>query len=427
MKVLVVGNGGREHALVWKIANSPLVSQVFCAPGNAGTDIDAENVAIAVENTDQLVSFAKDKSIDLVVVGPELPLVNGLVDRMNAVGIKAFGPGAQAAKLEGDKAHAKEIMRQYAVPTAEARIFTNYPDAKQYIATRDEPLVIKAAGLASGKGVIVCDDPSDALRAAEKIMVDRIFGEAGDKLVVEEKLTGQEVSVLAFIDGRNIYVMEPAQDHKAAHDGDTGPNTGGMGAYCPTPAINERTMAQVERQILVPMVDALNRNEVPYRGVLYAGLMITTTGPKVLEFNVRFGDPETQPILMRLRSDLVEALVATCDGTLDRINLDWDPRPAVCVVLASGGYPGHYESGKIVTGLDAAAEVEDAKVFHGGTLRKDGQVVTAGGRVFGATALGNTVAEAKQRAYLAAEKVKFDGVFYRTDIADKAINTKKTK
>lgn len=421
MKVLVVGSGGREHALVWKIADSPLVDRLFCAPGNAGTANEAENVDIAAEDVDGLVAFSKDNELDLVVVGPEVPLVAGLVDRLDQAGIKAFGPVASAAKLEGDKAYAKELMRQYAVPTAEGRIFTNHNDARTYIASRDEPLVIKAAGLAAGKGVIVCDDPADALNAAEKIMVDREFGDAGDTIVVEEKLTGQEASILAFVDGRTIYILEPSQDHKPIGEGDTGLNTGGMGAYCPAPVITEPIMIQVEKQVLVPIVDALNRGDVKFRGILYAGLMITATGPKVLEFNVRFGDPETQPILMRLKSDLVEILLATCEGRLDRLTLRWDPRPAVCVVMASGGYPGKYQKGKQITGLTDAMSIPDIRVFHAGTGFADGKVVTAGGRVLGVTALGNTIAEAKRRAYLAVEKINFDGAYYRCDIADKAI------
>ncbi|NLX04374.1 MAG: phosphoribosylamine--glycine ligase [Phycisphaerae bacterium] len=428
MRILVVGSGGREHALVWRMAQSKLAKRVYCAPGNAGTAHEARNVAIEAEDTDNLVKFAAENKIDLVVVGPEAPLVGGLVDRLEAAGIRAFGPTAEGAKLEGDKAYAKELMRHYTVPTAEGRVFTNYDDARAYIASRDEPLAVKAAGLASGKGVIVCDEPSDALRAAEKIMVDRIFGAAGDKIVVEEKLTGQEVSVLALIDGRSIYVLEPAQDHKAIGEGDTGPNTGGMGAYCPTPAIGEQAMAQVERQILVPVVDALNRGEIRYRGVLYAGLMMTTTGPKVLEFNVRFGDPETQPILMRLQSDLVEALMATCEGKLDEVTLRWDDRPSVCVVMASGGYPGKYGTGQEIRGLEEADALEDVKVFHAGTAEADGGVVTSGGRVLGVTALGATVADAKARAYQAVDRIHFDGAYCRRDIADKAIRlTTKSK
>jgi len=421
MKVLVVGSGGREHALAWKIADSPLVQELYCAPGNAGTAQLAENVSIADTDLDALLDFAKDKKIDLAVVGPEDPLVAGLVDRFTEHRIKAFGPCAAAAQLEGDKVFAKELMRHHAIPTAEARLFHDYQEARNYIATRDEPLVVKAAGLAKGKGVIVCDDPYQALLAVEKIMKDRIFGSAGDKVVVEEKLIGQEASVLALVDGKTIYVLEPAQDHKPIGDGDTGPNTGGMGAYSPTPVISNAVMHQVESQVLVPIIDALKRQDIDYRGVLYAGLMITTTGPKVLEFNVRFGDPETQPILMRLQSDLVETLLAVCEARLDRVELRWDPRPSVCVVMASGGYPGAYEKGKEIAGLQDAASIHDVQVFHAGTKLVDGKAVTNGGRVLGVTALGRTIQDAQRRAYQAVEKIRFENAYYRRDIGDKAI------
>ena len=422
MKILLVGSGGREHALAWKIADSALVDDLYCAPGNPGIGEIATNIDIRDDDIEGIVSFAKDKAIDLVVIGPEAPLFAGLTDKLNAEGIKSFGPKASAARLESDKAYCKELMKQYSIPTAESRTFTNFEDAKAYIASRDESLVVKASGPAKGKGAIVCDDPADALLAAEKIMVDRIFGSAGDKIVVEEKLTGQEASVLAFVDGRNIYVLEPAQDHKPIGDGDTGPNTGGMGAYCPTPIVTEKIMQQVERQILVPIVDAVNREGTPFSGVLYAGLMLTTTGPKVLEFNTRFGAPETQPILMRMKSDLVEAMLATVDGSLDKITLKWDERASVCVVLASGGYPDKYETGKVITGIDDARAMPDIMVFHAGTkLNEQGQLVTAGGRVLGVTALGKNIAEAKRRAYNAVEKIHFDGMYYRKDISDKAL------
>ncbi len=428
MKILLIGSGGREHALAWKIADSPLVKELYCAPGNPGIGEIATNVDIRDDDIDNIVTFAKDKLIDLVVIGPELPLFSGLVDKLNEVGIKAFGPKASAARLESDKAYAKELMKHYSIPTAESRTFTNFEDAKAYIASRDEPLVIKASGPAKGKGAIVCDDPADALIAAEKIMVDRIFGSAGDKLVVEEKLTGQEASILAFVDGRNIYILEPAQDHKPIGDGDKGPNTGGMGAYCPAPIVTDKIMEQVERQILVPIIDAVNREGTPFSGVLYAGLMLTTTGPKVLEFNTRFGDPETQPILMRLKSDIVEAMLATAEGKLDKITLKWDARPAVCVVLASGGYPDKYETGKVITGIDEARAMSDIMIFHAGTkINEQGQLVTAGGRVLGVTALGKNIAEAKRRAYNAVEKIHFDGMYYRKDISDKALSNSNNK
>jgi phosphoribosylamine--glycine ligase len=340
---------------------------------------------------------------------------------MEEAGIKAFGPSAGAAQLEADKAFSKQMMRTSAVSTAESRIFERFSDAKAYIASRDEAVVVKAAGLAKGKGVVVCDDPADGILAAEKMMCDRIFGSAGEKIIVEDKLLGEEASILAFVDGHNIYVMESSQDHKPLGDGDTGPNTGGMGAYSPAPVVTEELMDRITREILVPVVDGMNRNGTPYKGVLYAGLMITGGGPRVLEFNVRFGDPEAQPILMRLKSDLLEVCLAVCEGRLDEVTLEWDQRPAVCVVMASGGYPGDYEKGKRITGLDEAEQLQDVVVFHAGTASRDGDVVTNGGRVLGVTALGRQIAEAKARAYEAVNKIKFDGAYWRRDIADKAI------
>jgi phosphoribosylamine---glycine ligase len=304
-------------------------------------------------------------------------------------------------------------------------VFTRFEDAKAYIASRDEPVVIKATGLAKGKGVIVCDEPSDGILAAEKIMVDRIFGPAGDRILVEDKLIGEEASILAFVDGRSIYVMESSQDHKPIGDGDTGPNTGGMGAYSPAPVVTDAMMSQIEREILVPVVDCMNRNDTPYKGVLYAGLMVTAGGPRVLEFNVRFGDPETQPIIMRLKSDLLEVCLAVCEQKLDEITLEWNSRPAVCVVMSSGGYPGDYEKGKVISGLDTAGQLEDVVVFHAGTAMKDGSLVTAGGRVLGVTAAGATIAEAKTRAYEAVDRISFEGAYCRRDIADKAIKAKR--
>ncbi|MHC4488598.1 MAG: phosphoribosylamine--glycine ligase, partial [Planctomycetota bacterium] len=319
-----------------------------------------------------------------------------------------------------------QLMRSSSVSTAEGRIFDRFSDAKAYIASRDEAVVVKAAGLAKGKGVFVCDDPADGILAAEKIMCGKMFGSAGNKVIVEDKLLGEEASILAFVDGRNIYVMESSQDHKPIGDGDTGPNTGGMGAYSPAPVVTDDLMNQIVREILVPVVDGMNRNGTPYKGVLYAGVMITGGGPRVLEFNVRFGDPETQPILMRLKSDLLQVCLAACDGTLDQISLEWDPRPAVCVVMASGGYPGDYEKGKKITGLEEADGMQDIIVFHAGTKSKDRDIVTNGGRVLGVTALGQTVDDAKARAYRAVDKIKFDGAYCRRDIADKAIEKCKT-
>jgi len=426
MNVLLIGNGGREHAIAWKLAQSKDLDKLYIASGNPGTARCGQNVPIKAEDTDKLLTFARENRVGLVVVGPEDPLAAGIVDAFESAGIKAFGPAAAAARLEADKAFAKQLMRSASIPTAEARTFDRFADAKAYIATRDEAVVVKAAGLAKGKGVFVCDDPADGILAAEKIMCDKIFGPAGDKIIVEDKLLGEEASILAFVDGRNIYVMESSQDHKPIGDGDTGPNTGGMGAYSPAPVVTEEIMSQITREILVPVVDSMNRNGTPYKGVLYAGIMITPAGPRVLEFNVRFGDPETQPILMRLKSDLLQVCLAVCKGTLEDVTLQWDPRPAVCVVMASGGYPDNYQKGKKITGLDEAEQIQDVIVFHAGTKTQNGDIVTDGGRVLGVTALGQTIADAKIRAYQAVEKIKFEGAYYRRDIAGKAIKKRKT-
>ncbi len=422
MKILLIGSGGREHALAWRLRQSRQVKKLWIAPGNAGTAQEGENVDIADTDTAKLVEFARREQVDLVVVGPEDPLAMGLVDQLEKAGIKAFGPSGPAAQLEADKAFAKKIMNANAIPTADSRTFDRYEDAKRYIATRETGLVVKATGLAKGKGVFVCDDPADALLAAEKIMNDRIFGDAGAQILVEEKLIGQEASILAFVDGRTIYVMESSQDHKPIGDGDTGANTGGMGAYSPAPIVTEKLMSQIEREVLVPVVDGMNRNGTPYRGVLYAGLMLTAGGPKVLEFNVRFGDPETQPILMRLQSDLAEVMLAVCEGRLEDVTLRWDPRPAVCVVMASGGYPDAYEKGKIINGIEQAEALADVKVFHAGTkFNQTNQVVTNGGRVLGVTALGQTISAAQKKAYEAVANITFEKACYRKDIAAKAM------
>jgi len=421
MNVLLIGSGGREHAIAWKLAQSKDLTKLYIAPGNPGTAQCGQNIPVGADDADKLLDFARQNDVGLVVVGPEDPLAAGLVDAFEVAGIKAFGPSADAAQLEADKAFAKQLMRSSSVSTAEGRTFDRFSDAKAYIASRDEPVVVKAAGLAKGKGVFVCDDPADGILAAERIMCDKVFGQAGDRIIVEDKLLGEEASILAFVDGCNIYVMESSQDHKPIGDGDTGPNTGGMGAYSPAPVVTEDLMNQITREILVPVVDGMNRNDTPYKGVLYAGLMITGGGPRVLEFNVRFGDPETQPILARLKSDLLEVLLAVCNGTLDHITLEWDRRPAVCVVMASGGYPGDYQKGKKIVGLQEAQQLEDVIVFHAGTKDMDGDIVTNGGRVLGVTALGDTIRNAKANAYRAVDKIKFDGAYCRRDIADKAI------
>jgi phosphoribosylamine--glycine ligase len=421
MKVLLIGNGGREHALAWKLADSPRVSALYALPGNPGIAQLAEIVPGSVMEFDKIEKFVKQQAIDLVVIGPEDPLAAGLADRISAIGVKVFGPSKQAAQLEGDKWFAKELMRHQAVPTAEARAFTDADAADEYIRVRDQATVIKAAGLAKGKGVSICYRPEDAIKTIDAMMRKKIFGEAGERVVIEELLQGPECSILAFVDRKSIYVMEPAQDHKPVEDGDVGPMTGGMGAYSPTPVINESLIRQVERTILVPVLDGLNREGIEYRGVLYAGLMLTPNGPKVLEFNCRFGDPETQPLMMRLKSDLAEVMLAVAEGRLADVQLSWDPRPAICVVATSKGYPGKYQTGVPISGLDEADAMKDVKVFHSGTARRDGQLVTDGGRVLGITALGDTVADARKRAYAALEKIHFDGMHYRRDIAHQAL------
>ncbi|QDU37785.1 Phosphoribosylamine--glycine ligase [Maioricimonas rarisocia] len=422
MKVLIVGQGGREHALAWKIAQSARVTKVYCAPGNAGTAIDAENVDIGVSDTDRLVKFAQSESIDLTVVGPEVPLVNGLVDAFRKARLRVFGPDKTAAQLEGSKVFAKKIMKLANVPTAESHDFSDAEEAIRYVEERNEqPLVIKADGLAAGKGVAVCDTRDEALAAIRTAMVDRAFGTAGSTIVIEEKLVGQEVSILALVDGRTIVPLETSQDHKAAWDGDKGPNTGGMGAYSPAPFATPELMDEVISKILIPTVHTLRKQNIEFRGVLYAGLMLTSQGPKVLEFNVRFGDPEAQPVLMRLKSDLFDVLYAAADGKLHEMpDLEWDPRPTVCVVMASDGYPGKYEKGHAIRGLDAAAQLSDTKVFHAGTAKSGDDVVTDGGRVLGVTAIGDDLSVAKRKAYEAVKCIRWDGAWCRKDISDKA-------
>ena len=427
MNVLVIGSGGREHALAWKISQSPRVDRVFVAPGNAGTAEDAENVDIPTNDFPRLIKFAKENKIQLTVVGPEQPLVDAAADIFAEEGLRVFGPSAKAAQLEGSKVFCKKMLHHANVPSADYQIFRDAESATKFVCDRypsedqDVPLVIKADGLAAGKGVLVCSRRADALEAIDRIAQRREFGDAGRRLVVEERLDGFEASVLAITDGRTILTLPPAQDHKRAFDGDTGPNTGGMGAFCPTPMLNDKMLHEVEEQILVPTVHAMKRARQAFRGVLYAGLMFTSQGPKVLEYNVRFGDPECQPLLLRLKSDLVDLLEATVDGRLDEIDqLVFDPRLAVCVVMASQGYPGSYERGHAIRGLENAAKLPDIKVFHAGTATRDGQVVSNGGRVLGITALGTSIAAAKLQAYRAVKQIRWDGAWCRKDISDKA-------
>ncbi|MBI2807454.1 MAG: phosphoribosylamine--glycine ligase [Planctomycetes bacterium] len=426
MKVLVIGKGGREHALVWKLAQSPRVEQVFCAPGNAGTALDGVNVPIDVNDFDYLIRFAKKENIGLTVVGPEDPLANGIVDAFQAQGLRIFGPTKAAAQIEASKVYSKKLMRHADVPTAEFRVFDHPEPARKYIESREYPVVVKADGLAAGKGVIVCSTTEEAIAAVNTIMVREEFGRAaGRQIVVEKRLEGQELSVLALVAGRTIITLAPAQDHKRAFDGDTGPNTGGMGAYSPAPLGSPELLAEIEKDALVPTVHAMKRARTPFRGILYAGVIATNQGSRILEYNCRLGDPETQPVLMRLKSDLCELLEAAVDDRLGEITeegLQWDPRPAVCVVMASGGYPGAYARGKMIQGLAEAAQIPDVKVFHAGTrLEPGGMVVTDGGRVLGVTALGGTLAEARERAYEAVEKIGFPGAFWRKDIGEKGL------
>jgi phosphoribosylamine--glycine ligase len=421
MKILVIGSGGREHALAWKLARSPQCKKLLAAPGNPGIAKVGQCVRIKADDLEALLKFAREEKIDLTVVGPEKPLIDGVVDRFRKAGLRVFGPNKEAAQVEGSKAWAKAVMTHSAVPTAEYRSFQQMSEALRYIDSHEEPLVVKASGIAAGKGVFVCRSQDEARQAVQTVMKDRAFGEAGDTVVIEERLTGEEASILALVDSSTIYMLDSSQDHKAVFNGDRGPNTGGMGAYSPAPVVTERIQAQIDREILVPMVHGMKTEGAPYSGVLYAGVMVTAGGPKVLEFNARFGDPETQPLLVRLRSDLVEALEATIDNRLDHITLEWDPRPAVCVVMASGGYPDAYEKGKEITGLDAADQMKDVFVFHAGTKEVDGKILTDGGRVLGVTALGETVVEARDRAYEAVRAIHFHRAHWRTDIGAKAI------
>ena len=419
MRVLVVGGGGREHALVWKLRQSPRVEAVVCAPGNAGIAADAECVAVAPDDLDGLVRLARERTLDLVVVGPELPLTLGLVDRCRDAGLLAFGPSAAAARLEGSKAFTKELLRELDVPTAFFGAFTDPDEAARYVRKVGAPVVVKADGLAAGKGVYVCQTVEDALAALDELMRARVFGDAGSRVVVEEFLAGEEVSFMALTDGTTILPLVSSQDHKRIHDGDQGPNTGGMGAYSPAPALTPVLHARVMREIMEPVVHGLGRRGVPYTGVLYAGLMVQGDQAKVLEFNVRFGDPEAQVIISRLRSDLAELVDRACTGRLAGVTIDWDPRPAVCVVLAAEGYPGAVAKGRVITGLES--RWDGGTVFHAATRRADGAFVTDGGRVLGVTALGITIEDAVAAAYRGVERIHWPGMQYRRDIGHRAL------
>ena len=420
MNVLIVGGGGREHALAWKIAQSPKVENLYCAPGNAGISGLARCFPVKAEDIPGLVALAREKAVDLVVVGPELPLALGLVDALEEAGIRAFGPSKKAAEIEGSKAFAKDLMHKYGIPTARYGVFTDAETARNFAREMKGPWVVKADGLAAGKGVLICFSLEETFDAIDQILVGKEFGSAGDKLVLEEFLAGEELSLMAFCDGKTVVPMVSAQDHKRVFTGDQGPNTGGMGAYSPAPVATPEILEKAQKTILEPAVKAMAQEGRPFKGVLYAGLMVTAEGPKVLEFNARFGDPETQVVLPRLESDLMEIIAGVTEERLAEIEIKWKPEACVSVVMASGGYPGAYEQGLPITGLDQVPE--GVLVFHSGTAAEDGKIVTKGGRVLAVTALGQDLRQAVARAYEGVEAISFAKAHYRTDIAHRALN-----
>lgn len=421
MKILVIGSGGREHTLVWKIAQNPKVSKIYCAPGNAGISQLAQCINIGVDRIEELADFAQEIGIDLTIVGPELPLSRGIVNEFNRRGLKIFGPTKEATEIESSKVFSKYIMEKYNIPTADYQVFQDSKDALDYIKQREFPLALKADGLAAGKGVFIVNNISEAEKALDTLMNKKIFGDAGQQVIVEDYLEGEEVSILAFSDGRNVVPMVPSQDHKKIYDNDRGPNTGGMGAYSPVPFYNYKSKEIVLQKILIPVIEGLQKEGREYKGVIYAGLILTKNGPKVLEFNARFGDPETQVILPRLKTDLIDILNAVIDGSLHKINIEWEDNAAVCVVAVSGGYPGKYQKGKVINGLERLEKMKDIIVFHAGTKLQDNKIITSGGRVFGITAWNDTISKAKEKAYEGVEKIYFEDMYYRKDIAVKAI------
>jgi phosphoribosylamine---glycine ligase len=421
MKVLVIGGGGREHALVWKISQSPRVSKIYCAPGSAGIGELAELVAIKPEQIEQLADFATTEEIDLTVVGPELPLTLGITDLFESRSLRIFGPNKAAAQLEGSKAFAKKILDENNIPTAAFGTFANAASAKAYLARHEPPYVIKADGLAAGKGVLICANHEEAEAAIEEILVRKAFGIAGEKVVIEDFLVGEEASFMVLTDGKHILPLASSQDHKRVFDNDEGPNTGGMGAYSPAPVITAELHDRILREVFMPLLTGLKKKGIGYRGVIYAGLMITKDGPKVLEFNARFGDPECQPIMMRLKSDLVPLLEAAIDEKLDQVHSDWYQEPAVCVVLCAGGYPAAYGKGKEIQGLERLKNWQNGFVFHAGTAVDGGRWLTSGGRVLGVTARGKTIVDAVQEVYRAVEEISWDAMHYRKDIAHRAL------
>lgn len=423
MRVLVIGSGGREHALCWAIAASPLLTKLYCAPGNAGIAREAECVPIGAGDSDAILDFCKQEAIDLVVVGPEAPLVDGLANRLRSEGIRTFGPDAAAARLEGSKGFSKDICAKYNIPTAAYRRFTDAEAAKAYIRDQGAPIVVKADGLAAGKGVTVAMTEAEAISAVDAAMMNGAFGDAGSELVIEECMVGEELSFFALADGEMALPLASAQDHKRVGDGDTGPNTGGMGAYSPAPVCTAEIEQRIIDEILTPTVDAMNAEGAPFKGVLFIGLMITDEGPKVIEYNVRFGDPECQVLMMRLQSDILPALIATADGTLKNFDLRWQPKAAMTVVLASDGYPGTYQKGTIIRNVDGAEADPDVTVFHAGTARNDaGDLIATGGRVLNVTAVGDTVRAARDSAYAAVDLIQWPEGFCRRDIGHRALD-----
>jgi len=422
MKILIVGGGGREHALAWKIHQNREVSAIYAAPGNAGIAEIAECIPLQVSDIAGLSRLAREKGIDLTIVGPELPLSLGIVDEFEAQGLAVFGPCREAVAIESSKVFAKRLMKENNIPTASYEVFSDPQKAKEYVRHIGRPLVIKADGLAAGKGVVICQQPEEALKAIELIMVKQVFGQAGKQIIIEEYLSGEEASFLAFTDGQSIIPLASSQDHKTVYDGDQGPNTGGMGAYSPAPVISEQMQQKIMAKIMAPAIEGLARLGITYRGVLYAGLMIQDNEPMLLEFNARFGDPETQAIIRRLETDLVLVIQKVLQTRLHEVRLDWRQEASTCVVLASAGYPDSYQSGKEIIGLEEAARVDGVVLFHAGTTRQEGRLLTSGGRVLGVSALGETIAESISRAYAAVAKISFEGMHYRKDIGRRALS-----
>jgi len=421
MKILVIGSGGREHALVWKIKQSGLTAKIFCAPGNAGTAMLAENVGIKADDIQELLLFAEKEKIGLTVVGPEAPITSGIADIFEKRGLKIFAPSKQAGMLEGSKIYAKNIMKKYGIPTAGFEVFDNADRAKEYIRKKGAPLVVKADGLAAGKGVTVCASIDEALAAVDEAMVEKSFGAAGDRILIEEMLSGEEASILAISDGKNKIILDSSQDHKRIFDADKGPNTGGMGAYSPAPVITPALLKRIEKEVVNPLIKGMAKEGSPYKGIIYAGIMVTADGPKVLEFNARFGDPETQVILPRMNSDLVRLMLAAIDGNLSAEHIEWDKRPCLSVVLVSGGYPGNYQKGKDISGLEKISAMDGVTVFHAGTTAGGDKILTSGGRVLNVTALGKDIREAAAKAYEACRLINFEGMHYRRDIGYRAM------